>query len=318
MQKLEHLQSVRLRYNYLFEVYVQQMFTRREEIPQPYTQQQTMTWLTWLARRMTQYNQMEFWLERMQPEWLETKKHRWGYRVGNVLIVGLESSIKPTERLRWSWREARSGLIFGLRGGLIGGLIFGLIGGLMVELIVGLSVGLDVGLIAGLIAGPIGGLIGGLIAGLIFGPIGGLIGGLIAGLIFGLSGREVQAKTIPNQGIWQSGRSAIIIGLIAGLITGLIFGLSVGLSVGLIFGLSVGLIFGLIFGLVGGLIFGGDAFIQHFTLRFILWRTGQLPWRLVPFLDYCVERIFLRRAGGGYIFVHRLLLEYFANLEVEQ
>jgi hypothetical protein len=35
---------------------------------------------------------------------------------------------------------------------------------------------------------------------------------------------------------------------------------------------------------------------------------------LIPFLDYCAERIFLRKVGGGYIFVHRLLMEHFASL----
>jgi hypothetical protein len=67
-----------------------------------------------------------------------------------------------------------------------------------------------------------------------------------------------------------------------------------------------------------GLGSGGTAFIQHFTLRLILHRTGQLPWHLVPFLNYCVDRIFLRRVGGGYIFIHRYLLEYFASLESQQ
>jgi hypothetical protein len=40
-------------------------------------------------------------------------------------------------------------------------------------------------------------------------------------------------------------------------------------------------------------------------------------WRLVPFLDHCVDLIFLRRVGGGYIFVHRLLMEHFAEMYVE-
>ena len=45
------------------------------------------------------------------------------------------------------------------------------------------------------------------------------------------------------------------------------------------------------------------------------YRNGSLPFRdLVPFLDYCAERIFLRKVGGGYIFVHRLLMEHFASL----
>jgi hypothetical protein len=35
----------------------------------------------------------------------------------------------------------------------------------------------------------------------------------------------------------------------------------------------------------------------------------------VSFLDYAAERMFLRKVGGGYIFVHRLLQDYFAALE---
>jgi hypothetical protein len=46
----------------------------------------------------------------------------------------------------------------------------------------------------------------------------------------------------------------------------------------------------------------------------MLSRNGSLPLRLVPFLDECAERIFLRKVGGGYIFVHRLLMEHFASL----
>ena len=38
---------------------------------------------------------------------------------------------------------------------------------------------------------------------------------------------------------------------------------------------------------------------------------------IVPFLDHCVDLIFLRRVGGGYIFIHRLLMEPFAEMYVE-
>ena len=30
-------------------------------------------------------------------------------------------------------------------------------------------------------------------------------------------------------------------------------------------------------------------------------RNNLLPWRLVPFLDHCVDLIFLRRVGAGYL-----------------
>ncbi len=38
-------------------------------------------------------------------------------------------------------------------------------------------------------------------------------------------------------------------------------------------------------------------------------------WSYSRFLDYAAERILLRKVGGGYIFAHRLLLEYFASLD---
>jgi hypothetical protein len=41
------------------------------------------------------------------------------------------------------------------------------------------------------------------------------------------------------------------------------------------------------------------------------WR-GYAPLHCGRFLDYATERIFLRKVGGGYIFIHRLLLEHFA------
>ena len=63
---------------------------------------------------------------------------------------------------------------------------------------------------------------------------------------------------------------------------------------------------------------GGRACIQHLVLRIMLWRNGSAPLHYVRFLDYAAGHIFLRKVGGGYIFVHRLLLEYFASLEPEE
>ena len=78
---------------------------------------------------------------------------------------------------------------------------------------------------------------------------------------------------------------------------------------------SLVLLVGLFIGLFVGLMKGGLAWLQHYTLRFLLHKSGLLPWRdhdLIAFLDHACDRIFLRRVGGGYIFVHRLLQEHFA------
>lgn len=68
-------------------------------------------------------------------------------------------------------------------------------------------------------------------------------------------------------------------------------------------------------GVIAALAFGGSTCLSHDTLRFVLWRTNAIPLRYARFLDYAAERIFLRKVGGGYIFVHHRLLEYFAALE---
>ena len=69
---------------------------------------------------------------------------------------------------------------------------------------------------------------------------------------------------------------------------------------------------------LAGLHFGGRACIQHLVLRIMLWCGGFAPLNYVRFMDYAAGRIFLRKVGGGYIFVHRLLMEYFASLEPEE
>jgi predicted lipid-binding transport protein (Tim44 family) len=94
----------------------------------------------------------------------------------------------------------------------------------------------------------------------------------------------------------------------------------VGAVVGrLVLGQVLGFVLGLLLGLVLGLVFGGGvAVIQHYTLRLILTLNNHAPLNYVRFLDHAAERILLRKVGGGYIFVHRMLLEYFASLEEEQ
>ena len=80
-------------------------------------------------------------------------------------------------------------------------------------------------------------------------------------------------------------------------------------------GLLLGLVLGLGFGLTVACDYGFNAFIKHFLLRYILYQQGNIPWDLVPFLDHAAECILLRKVGGGYIFIHRMLMDYFAELD---
>jgi hypothetical protein len=76
---------------------------------------------------------------------------------------------------------------------------------------------------------------------------------------------------------------------------------------------NVGLPIGLGFALLGALWYGGFDVFQHFTLRLILIIQGYTPANYTRFLNYSVDHIFLQKVGGGYRFIHRLLLEHFAD-----
>ena len=105
-------------------------------------------------------------------------------------------------------------------------------------------------------------------------------------------------------------KSGLVSNLINGWKVGRFFGSWVAgeadLSCRLGFGLSTGLFF--------GLAHGGGAVIKHCILRLILSLYNHIPWYYARFLDYAVDRILLRKVGGGYIFIHRSLQSYFASL----
>ncbi len=119
-------------------------------------------------------------------------------------------------------------------------------------------------------------------------------------------------KASPNQGIKLSLKNSLVVFLVIGLIVGL----SVGLFELFVPGLGVGhwLAMGLNIGLALGLLQGGLSVIQHYALRLFLWWKEYTPLNFVKFLDQCARLTFLEKVGGGYIFIHRMLLDYFADL----
>jgi len=165
-----------------------------------------------------------------------------------------------------------------------------------------------------------------LIHGVKVGFVSGVIFGLIWGLFSGLHTIEDVEKKLPNQGIWNSTKNLVRVGLIYGLIYGL---LSVPLghlivelfklgSLSMGQKLANGLMIGLVGGLVHGLLKGGLAGIQHFTLRLLLYFNGYIPWNYARFLDYGKERSFLQRVGGRYRFIHKMVQDHFANMEFKR
>ena len=57
--------------------------------------------------------------------------------------------------------------------------------------------------------------------------------------------------------------------------------------------------------------------IGGWIYRLISWGKGKSPFDMKQFLEYAAEKLFLRRVDDGYIFIHRVFMEHFANLSNE-
>jgi eukaryotic-like serine/threonine-protein kinase len=173
----------------------------------------------------------------------------------------------------------------------------------------------------GLLPGAVLGAAVGLGLGISYWATAGLASGLVLLLgsmfVFGLTSQGLEQTSVPNQGIWRTGRHALSIGLAVGLIATCVHGIVNGMSQGQAYGLAVGITAGLNDMILGGIITGGIACIRHVVVRLLLWRKGVMPWHYARFLDYAAELLFLQKTGGSYIFTHRLLMEYFAGLQPE-
>jgi DNA polymerase III delta prime subunit len=146
----------------------------------------------------------------------------------------------------------------------------------------------------------------------------GMFCALVGGLIGGFRGQEIESRVKPNQGIWNSAQNSIIAGIIIFVILGFT---AVCLYWKRINNLltddheTLWVLCALIF--IGMLIYGGNACIRHVSLRFMLYRLGYSPWNYSRFLNNSTDLLFLKRAGGSYSFVHRMLLEHFAEMPLE-
>lgn len=305
----------------LLSAYVTKMFSRRSE-QTLYSSRDTVRWLAWLAKQMQSQGQTVFFLESLQSTWLEAKWQQisyslainfiikammalmWGLYVGlpfglvpgsvaaviAILIFGYRknSKIQTVDTLKWSWpnvREAiKPSLVFSFKS--IGIIFF-------------------VSLFTGFIASRFFGIT--LIA-LFIGNT------AFNSLTSGLVGNEIEVKSSPNQGIQRSLYNSIIGAIVYAFWGG---GASLVLFP-VVKNPGMTMFYSALLGFVSGWMRnGGLTYIQHYSIRFLLWRNGNTPLNFINFLDYGVDRIFLRRVGGGYIFIHRLPMEYFASLGKE-
>lgn len=151
-----------------------------------------------------------------------------------------------------------------------------------------------------------------------------LIGGLINGVISGIE-QDLRTRSKPNQGIWNSFQNtflAAIFSYLPGVILAinfplLIFAIRKILELSILEGVELiprYMIAGIFGGLFLGFSYGGGRpFVQHFCLRYVLACNHLAPWDYVSFLNYCCERRLLQPVGGRYRFLHKELLDHFAQ-----
>jgi DNA polymerase III delta prime subunit len=295
---------------HLFAVYIDRMF-RRRGVEIRYSPEQTIYWLKWLAWQMRNHNHIQFYIERLQPTWLP-KNQQWIPPLVTALVAALLFASAGVT-IGWGF----SGLV----GPLVSGLLFGLFGGWLayepeIETVDALRWSWQevrsngrLTLVSAAIMGLIGGLAGALVFGLNSAPRFGVtsivVFMLIAVMLHGLVSNEIEETAVPNEGIRRSARNALWFGLAGTIYAGLVSSLW-GAPMSVLYGLLLG-------GIMFSLNYGGITVLQHTVLRLLLFFNGFVPWNYADFLDYATERIFLRRVGGSYIFIHRLLMEYFAE-----
>ena len=127
-------------------------------------------------------------------------------------------------------------------------------------------------------------------------------------LLGGLQKNKLETKSRPNQGIRLSASNAILTTLLFGIPPGLIFGFAVGPT--------AGLMAGVVLGPMAGSVYGGANVMKHFGLRLLFWYKDYIPFNYISFLNHASRHVLLHKVGGGYVFEHRLLQDYFANLDV--
>lgn len=352
-KELPRINSFEERRKHLFDRYIQRMFDRRKKedskdpnqggTEQPYLQDQTEGWLNFLAYQMMQKSQTIFLIEEIQPDWLKSdlakniysilyafvnglllfllinftfiigslffqgsleyesiKLSLWGGLISGLiytvttLITNYESvfsnektQIQTIETLKWSWKR-----------------FWRILPSSILLLFIFLQIAkscfnkewitfefwkiIETNLIVGFV--PI------ILTKVMEGP-----------------NLDIDKKTFPNQGIRLTAINSALFSVPYVFIGTLVFwGIFMWQKFDLITSLSVAPIGGIFYGLTMWFSYA-KAIFQHFFVRLLLRCYGYIPWDYAHFLDHATERIFLQKVGGGYIFIHRLLQEHFAN-----
>ena len=90
----ESLNTEKERRSHLFDTYIDKMFIRKGKGMKEFAREQTLGWLTWLARGLLKHDQTVFLIEQLQPSWLDTRQQCLAYVLGSRrMIFGLSMGL---------------------------------------------------------------------------------------------------------------------------------------------------------------------------------------------------------------------------------
>ncbi len=156
--------------------------------------------------------------------------------------------------------------------------------------------------------------------------------GAIGGIVYGFQRAEtIHRRLLPNEGVLRSVRMGISLAIWFAVMGFLLIEVTHWLILhyeifgkrhhdilsDLIQGIPISLNLSAFPAAIGAMLGGFDVPVKHLVLRGLLTLGAKIPLRLRRFLDACASQLMLRRVGGGYLFVHRYLLEHFARIHRE-
>jgi hypothetical protein len=322
--------SLEQRRKQLLGAFIRQTLGRKR--PQSYRAQDAVRWLSYIARALGRRLETVYYLEFVDADWLP--------RPQRLTVVAAVSAL--------------AGVLSGTMTGLLMKLFFGAWPGLAVGVLTGIVFfGFRMGLgevnlphadrgrvarlagavavwgcltpVAAVLLGLLGGFLGlitGVIAGAASGAsvadaltsgaaIGAVAGALIALPVVTAAGpldrdrnslRDRPAGADLYDAAWLSCALAVVFGIPAVWVLGAIYGLA-------------GALTGATVALSAGYLYSGAGLLGYWLTRIWLVRAGLVPQRQADFLAFAAQRMLILRVGGGYMFTHRLLLEFFAQIE---
>ena len=147
-----------------------------------------------------------------------------------------------------------------------------------------------------------------------------LLVGILFGAFFayqtGLVNAPIPQKAKPNEAVFTSLTNANRVAIASAFLTLSSIGFAQITSWSNAISLSLGIF--IIFLFPTWAIFGGWEVTSHVIIRKLLEQNNTIPRKMARFLDHAASLVLLRKVGGGYIFIHRYLLEYFADLDIEE